>query len=107
MKIEFNNINKEKTVTKIKEFAVNEEITIRVIESEERLVLKLRNEKFETTGRALKIEDIQNVNQVIFAGETYDNLDYIQHEIYIHKPTAEDTITGMIEDLNITFRKVA
>ena len=107
MKIELNNISKEKAVTKIGEFTISSTLAFRFLNDANKTVAKFRNIDYENTGRILKLDDIQNINQLNVDGEVYDNLKYLSHEVYIHAPRDEDiTISNMIEDLNITFERV-
>lgn len=105
MKIIFNNQNLEKAISKIGEFEITNDFAIRVLEDKERISIKMRNIKFENTGRILKLDGIENINQIIFGTETYDNLIYISHETYIHPPSDGEITYAIAEDLNITFKK--
>jgi len=107
MKIELNNISKERVVTMIGEFTISNTLAFRFLNDINKTVIKLRNVDYENTGRILNIENIQSVNQLNIDGEIYNNLKYLSHEVYIHTPRGEDiTTSNMIEDLNITFEKV-
>lgn len=107
MKITLNNISKEKAVTKVGEFTISSTLAFRFLNDTNKTVAKFRNTDYENTGRILKLENIQSINQLNIDGEIYDNLKYLSHEVYIHAPRDEDiTTSNMIEDLNITFERV-
>ena len=106
MKIEFNNIGKERVAVKLGEFEITSNIVLRITENEKKVVVKLRNTNFETTGRILKLNNIAEITQIVFGEELYDNLKYTQHELYIHKPIDDEIATYIAEDLNITFERV-
>ncbi|BBA51863.1 hypothetical protein FV113G1_22130 [Fusobacterium varium] len=107
MKIELNNISKERGITKIGEFTISSTLAFRFLNDTNKTVIKLRNVDYENTGRILNIENIQSVNQLNIDGEIYNNLKYLSHEVYIHTPRGEDiTTSNLIEDLNITFERV-
>lgn len=107
MKIELNNISKERVVTKVGEFIISNTLAFRFLNDINKTVIKLRNVDYENTGRILNIENIQSINQLNIDGEIYNNLKYLSHEVYIHTPRGEDiTTSNLIEDLNITFERV-
>lgn len=106
MKIIFNNQNLEKKISKIGEFEITNDFAIRILEEKERLSIKIRNIKFENTGRILKLDGIENINQIIFGTDTYNNLVYVSHETYIHPPSDGEITYAIAEDLNITFKKI-
>ena len=104
MKVEFFN-TKAKT-NKIGEFEITNDLTLRILEDKEKVVVKLRNAKFNELGRILKIDELENIDKLSFAGTDYINLQYSQHEIYIHQPKDNEITSNISEDLNITFKKV-
>lgn len=107
MKITLNNISKERVITKIGEFTISSTLAFRFLNESNKTVAKFRNIDYENTGRILKLNDIQAINQLNIDGEIYNNLKYLSHEVYIHAPRDEEiTTSNMIEDLNITFEKV-
>lgn len=107
MKIELNSVSKERGITKIGEFTISDTLAFRFLDDINKTVAKFRNIDYENTGRILKLNDIQAINQLNIDGEIYNNLKYLSHEIYIHAPRDEEiTTSNMIEDLNITFEKV-
>lgn len=108
MKIELNNISKEKAVTKIGEFTISNTLTFRYLNNNNEIILKLRNSEYDKSGRILKLENIQSINQLNIDGEIYNNLIYKSHEIYIHTPIDNERVAdiSLVEDLNITFEKV-
>ncbi len=107
MKIELNSVSKERGITKIGEFTISDTLAFRFLDDINKTVAKFRNINYENTGRILKLNDIQAINQLNIDGEIYNNLKYLSHEIYIHAPRDEEiTTSNMIEDLNITFEKV-
>lgn len=107
MKIELNSVSKEKAVTMIGEFTISNTLAFRFLNDINKTVAKFRNTDYENTGRILKLENIQSVNQLNIDGEIYNNLKYLSHEVYIHTPRGEDiTTSNLIEDLNITFEGV-
>lgn len=105
MKIEFFNTNLSRIENKIGEIEITADITLRISNDKNKISFKLRNTKFEEMGRVLKINNIETINKISFAGEVYENLVYTQHELYIHQPNSEEFTSGMSEDLNITFKK--
>lgn len=107
MKIELNSVSKERGITKIGEFTISDTLAFRFLNDSNKTIAKFRNIDYENTGRILKLNDIQAINQLNIDGEIYNNLKYLSHEIYIHAPRDEEiTTSNMIEDLNITFEKV-
>ena len=107
MKIELNSVSKERGITKIGEFTISDTLAFRFLDDINKTVAKFRNIDYENTGRILKLNDIQAINQLNIDGEIYNNLKYLSHEIYIHAPRDEEITTlNMIEDLNITFERV-
>ncbi|MEJ6466657.1 hypothetical protein [Fusobacterium ulcerans] len=107
MKIELNSVSKERGITKIGEFTISSTLAFRFLKDTNKTITKFRNIDYENTGRILKLNDIQAINQLNIDGEIYNNLKYLSHEIYIHAPRDEEiTTSNMIEDLNITFEKV-
>lgn len=107
MKIELNSVSKERGITKIGEFTISNTLAFRFLNDANKTVVKFRNTDYENTGRMLKLNDIQTINQLNIDGEIYNNLKYLSHEVYIHVPKGEEIVTvNMIEDLNITFEKV-
>lgn len=106
MKIEFNNIGAEKIINKIAEFEINSNLTLRIAEEKEKVSIKLRNGKFTELGRIFKFDNIQDVTQIVLDGVIYENLKYLQHELYIHGVKDEEVELGIAEDFNITFSKI-
>lgn len=107
MKIELNSVSKERGITKIGEFTISSTLAFRFLNDSNKTIAKFRNIDYENTGRILKLNDIQAINQLNIDGEIYNNLKYLSHEVYIHTPRGEDiTTSNLIEDLNITFERV-
>lgn len=106
MKIEFFNTGLSRNINKIGEFEITTDLTLRILEDKDKISVKLRNVKFTQTGRILKIDGLENVNKISFAGVDYTDIKYTQHEVYIHQPSDGDLALDMSEDLNITFKKV-
>lgn len=106
MQIELKYLNESKILSIIGNFEINSNITARVFETANQIAIKLRNTKLSEIGRVFKINNIETVNCIEFAGEVYKNLEYFSHEIYIHYPEDKELKIALCEDLNITFKKV-
>lgn len=102
MNIQFNEMTEGKTINSTKEFSITKLLNLRVNEETEKLVVKLRNLDYEQSGKILKIENIEKINQVTVGTEEHKNLKYQSHEIYIHTPL---DVSSLCEDLVITFKK--
>lgn len=102
MNIQFNEMTEGKTINSTKEFSITKLLNLRVNEETEKLVVKLRNLDYEQSGKILKIENIEKINQVTVGTEEHNNLKYQSHEIYIHTPL---DASSLCEDLVITFKK--
>lgn len=102
MKVEFFKAENNKLV----DFEITNDLTLRILEDKEKVVVKLRNTKFNELGRILKINELENIDKISFAGVDYTNLQYVQHEVYIHQPKDENSTGAITEDLNLTFKKV-
>ena len=83
---------------------IDESLEVRISENKKEIVLKLRNNKFDTAGRKLIFENIQDINEVIFGEVKYSNLSYISSETYIHNVNLDSNYV-MVEDFTITFSK--
>ena len=103
MKVEF--FNTTAKTNKIGEFEITNDLTLRILEDKSKISIKLRNAKFNELGRILKIDKLKTIDKISFAGVDYTNLQYVQHEIYIHQPKDENVVGAITEDLNITFKK--
>lgn len=106
MNIELKHFGESRVSSTIGNFEINSNVTARILETSEQFIVKLRNTRLEEVGRIFKIENINTINSIEFAGELYENLKYISHEIYIHHPEDKDLKMVLCEDLNITFEKV-
>ena len=100
MNIEFIDKVKNKQV-----FTVDENLEVRIKETRETIIFKLRNNAYSTAGRKLLFENIESISEVIFDKNTYSNLHYNSHEVYIHNISQNSLDKNMVEDISITFEK--
>lgn len=105
MKIVFNEITEGKSIRITKEFIIDQSLNLRMNEENGKLIIKLRNSDYETQGRKLKIDGLEKINQLVIEEETYSNLKYLSHELYIHMPKGELKEGVLCEDVTVTFEK--
>ena len=83
MKIELNSVSKERGITKIGEFTISSTLAFRFLNDSNKTIAKFRNIDYENTGRILKLNDIQAINQLNIDGEIYNNLKYYSFLLHI------------------------